>query len=854
MANGEDSLTLRVAEARSRDVGRGIVRIPMRLMRKVGIEPGDYVEINGNKRVAYAQAWPAYSDDEDKDIIRMDGFIRQNIDVSLDDLVKVRKANLRPAQRITVAPVGEEIKIDPDYLKKSYLVGKPVWRGAVFELPYYTGALKFMITQVVPAPAAYVSTETEVTMQEKPVQETNLPRVTWEDIGDLEEAKQKIRELVELPLKHPELFRHLGIEPPKGVLLIGPPGTGKTLLAKAVANEADAYFVSINGPEIVSKYYGESEARLREIFDEAKRNAPAIIFIDEIDSIAPKREEVTGEVEKRIVAQLLTLMDGLQERGQVVVIGATNRPDAVDPALRRPGRFDREIYIGMPDKRARLDILSIHTRGVPLCTPDDTKGCSGDNCPCKRGDEVDLDKIADMTHGYTGADIAALVKEAAMTRLRKFLNQNGKAIDLDRPIPTDMLNQIKVTMQDFMDAMKYIQPTVLREVIVEVPEVHWDDIGGYANVKQELRETVEWPIKYRVYFEELGVEPPKGILLFGPPGTGKTLLAKAVANESGANFIAVRGPEILSKWFGESEKAIREIFKKARMAAPCVVFFDEIDAIAPARGYRIDSGATDRIVNQILAEMDGIAPLRNVVVIAATNRPDILDPALLRPGRFDRIIYVPPPDRDAVLEILKVHTRRVKLSSDVNVQELAEAIRVLSAEKALTQLNIRVQEFKSKVSDAVESALSEIEGHSDVNRDEVAKLTEALNHVKAMLTGGDFKGNSGLRAMANIVKALADVFENAGGSQSQGNGLESLREFKLYVSLYTGADIAAIVREASMMALREAVTSTKMPSDVAVTMRHFQVAFQRVQPSLSVEVLRKYDEMSRMLSRVIRGL
>jgi transitional endoplasmic reticulum ATPase len=468
--------------------------------------------------------------------------------------------------------------------------------------------------------------------------------------------------------------------------------------------------------------------------------------------------------------------------------------------------------------------------------------------------DVDLRKLAEITYGYTGADIAALAREAAMKALRRALQQGIINPEDPNTFTDENLSRIKVTMQDFMDAMREIIPSALREIYIEVPKVRWSDVGGLEEAKQELREAVEWPLKYPNRFKVMGIKPPKGILLFGPPGTGKTLLAKAVANESGANFIAVRGPEILSKWFGESEKAIREIFKKARMAAPCVVFFDEIDAIAPARGYRIDSGATDRIVNQILAEMDGIAPLRNVVVIAATNRPDILDPALLRPGRFDRIIYVPPPDRDAVLEILKVHTRRVKLSSDVNVQELAEAIRVLSAEKALTQLNIRVQEFKSKVSDAVESALSEIEGHSDVNRDEVAKLTEALNHVKAMLTGGDFKGNSGLRAMANIVKALADVFENAGGSQSQGNGLESLREFKLYVSLYTGADIAAIVREASMMALREAVTSTKMPSDVAVTMRHFQVAFQRVQPSLSVEVLRKYDEMSRMLSRVIRGL
>ena len=742
-----DEVVLRVAEARSRDVGRGIVRIPTRYMRILGVEPGDYVEIIGNRKVAYAQVWPAYPEDEDKDIIRMDGILRQNAGVGIGDKVRVKRANLRPAQRVVIAPVGEPVRADPEYLKRAFLLGKPVWKGSIIEIPYYTGSIRFTVTQVTPGPAAYVGIDTEVIVREEPVREAELaiPRVTWEDIGDLEEAKQKIRELVELPLKHPEIFKHLGIEPPKGILLYGPPGCGKTLLAKAVANETNAYFIHINGPEIMSKYYGESEARLREIFEEAKKNAPAIIFIDEIDAIAPRRDEVTGEVEKRVVAQLLTLMDGLQERGQVIVIGATNRPEAVDPALRRPGRFDREIYIGMPDKRARKEILQVHTRNVPLCTKEDVeKGL------CRDEDIVDLDKLAEMTHGYTGADLAALVKEAAMIRLRRAIE--SKEIDIEQPeIPPEQLQKIKITMRDFLEALKYVQPTVLREVIIEVPEVRWDDIGGYEQVKQELREVVEWPLKYPKYFEELGVEPPKGILLFGPPGCGKTLIAKAVATESGANFIAVRGPEILSKWVGESERAIREIFRKARMAAPCVVFFDEIDAIAPARGRTHDtSGVTDRIVNQLLAEMDGIAPLKNVVVIAATNRPDILDPALLRPGRFDRLIYIPPPDEQARFEILKVHVKKIKAVSD-------------------------------KIKD------------------------------------GDYK---------------------------------YLRELAKRTEYYTGADLAALVREAAMLALRESVKEGKVkPVDV----EHFEEALKRVQPSLTPDLVRRYEEMARELRRVIMG-
>ncbi len=652
-------IRLRVAEARSRDVGRKIARLSRNAMSAIGIETGDFIEIEGPKGIAVAQVLPAHPGDE-KDIIRIDGFIRESIGVSVGDYVTVRKADVQPARKVVLAPT-EPIMFGRDFVEyvKQMLIRKPVSRGEVLTVPLFGMALKLVVVSTQPTQSVYVTPETEIVIREQPVAPERIeraraiPKVTWEDIGDLEEAKEKIREIVELPLKHPELFKHLGIEPPKGILLYGPPGTGKTLLAKALANEIGAYFIAINGPEIMSKYYGESEARLREIFKEAEENAPAIIFIDEIDAVAPRREEVTGEVEKRVVAQLLTLMDGLKERGKVIVIGATNRPDAVDPALRRPGRFDREIEIPPPDKRARKEILLVHTRNMPLA------------------EDVDLDKLAEMTHGYTGADIAALAKEAAMAALRRFIKE-GK-IDITKPIPPEKLRDLKVTMRDFLEAMRFIQPSLLREIYVEVPEVRWGDVGGLEDVKQQLREAVEWPLKHPEVFDKMGIRPPKGILLFGPPGTGKTLLAKAAATESGANFIAVRGPEILSKWVGESEKAIRQIFRRARQVAPAIIFFDEIDSIAPARGYRHDtSGVTDRIVNQLLAEMDGIVPLTNVVVIAATNRPDILDPALLRPGRFDRLIYVPPPDKEARLQIFRIHTRHMPLAEDVDLDKLAE--------------------------------------------------------------------------------------------------------------------------------------------------------------------------------------
>jgi transitional endoplasmic reticulum ATPase len=644
--------TLTVAEAHPKDVGRGIARLDPRVMEALGINTGDVVMIEGSK-VTAAIAWPSYSSDYGKNLIRIDGYTRRNAGVAIDDTVKVWKGVAKPAKKVVFAPTEPIQLLGGEQYLKRLLEGRPLVRGDRVTINVFGSLIDLVVTAINPvADAVIMSADTEIEISEKPVtEERKVPRVTYEDIGGLKDAIQRIREMVELPLRHPELFRHLGIDPPKGVLLYGPPGTGKTLLAKAVANESNAHFISISGPEIMSKYYGESEKRLREIFEEAEKNAPSIIFIDELDSIAPNRNEVTGEVERRVVAQLLALMDGLKGRGEVIVIGATNRPEAIDPALRRPGRFDREIEIGVPDREGRKEILLIHTRNMPLA------------------DDVDLDRLADITHGFVGADLAALVREAAMRALRRLM----KEVNLleSEKLPPEVLEKLKVTMDDFMEAFKDITPSALREVVVQVPNVRWDDIGGLDEVKEELKMAVEWPLKYTDLFEASGARQPKGILLFGPPGTGKTLLAKAVANESEANFISVKGPEIMSKWVGESEKAIRMIFKRARQAAPAIIFFDEIDSIAPIRGYSSDSGVTERVISQLLTEMDGLEELRKVVVIAATNRPDLIDPALLRPGRFDRLIYVPPPDLAARLQILKIHTRGKPLAPDVNLEELS---------------------------------------------------------------------------------------------------------------------------------------------------------------------------------------
>jgi len=766
MSDEDKGLTLKVAEANQSDVGRGLVRIDYSIMREFDLETGDIVEISSERqggRKTGALVIPGRREDRGKRIIRMDGLIRGNVGTSLGETVRVRAIKKREAKHITIAPAEERIRllVKSDIIRER-LQNHPISRGDLLVItgqirkippsggvpgkgmdefisrffgassPVSLGEIKVVVVNTDPDGIVTVGDGTEVhIIEEAPKDLRMLPRVTYEDIGGLAEEIKRVREMIELPMKHPELFERLGIDPPKGVLLHGPPGTGKTLLAKAVANESGVNFVSIAGPEIMSKFYGESEQRIREIFQQSEKDAPSIIFIDELDSIAAKREEVTGEVERRVVAQLLALMDGLKSRGKVIVIGATNRPNALDPALRRPGRFDREIEIGVPSRMGRYEVLLVHTRGMPLA------------------EDVDLEEYAAKTHGFVGADIAALTKEAAMHTLRKILPK----IDFDKPLTPEILSKLVVSKENFDEALKITEPSAMREVLLEIPNVKWEDVGGLEDVKQKLIESVDWPITHPEIFKRHGVRPPHGILLFGPPGTGKTLLAKAVATESQANFIAVRGPELLSKWVGESEKAVREVFRKAKQASPSIIFLDELDSIAPRRGaFSGGSHVTESVVNQILSLLDGLESLSDVVVLAASNRPDMIDPALLRPGRFDRLLLVPPPDEHSRIKILKIHTKSMKLSPNVDLPNIAqrlegyvgsdieaicrEAVMIALREDLKTQ-RIELRHFEDAMksvhpssSDKIMKEFKEIEkkflGRSEIGRKDILGLKDYL--------------------------------------------------------------------------------------------------------------------------------
>jgi len=677
----QNALSLKVLEAYTRDVGRGVARIDYDSMDTLSASTGDVIEIKGKRRTV-AKCLPLYPSDEGKGIIRIDGLGRNNSGIAIGDTISVRKIKAVAAEKVVVAPLEAIPPIDERYLADA-LESVPLIKGDNVMVPYFGGRLTFQVIGVTPAAdAVLVTQKTVFHIAEKGETLRGVPQVTYEDIGGISNEIKKVREMIELPLRHPEIFEKLGIEAPKGVLLYGPPGTGKTLLAKAVANESNAHFISISGPEIMSKFYGESEARLREIFKEAREKAPSIIFVDEIDSIAPKREEVTGEVERRVVSQMLSLMDGLEARGKVIVISATNRPNAIDPALRRPGRFDREIEIKVPDKKGRKDILAIHSRNMPL------------------SDDVDIEKISSVSHGYVGADLEYLCKEAAMKCLRRLL----PVLNLEEEkLPPETFDKLIVNHDDFQKALIEVTPSGMREVFIENPDVAWEDVGGLEEVKRELQEAVEWPMKYPGLYDKLGHRMPRGILLHGPSGTGKTLLAKAVATQSEANFVSVRGPELLSKWVGESERGIREIFKRARQSAPCVVFFDEIDSIAPIRGAGGETAVTERVVSQLLTELDGMENMHGVIVLAATNRADMIDPALLRPGRFDKIIQIPLPDKESRKSILKINAAKIPTIDDpndpkhINLEKLAEITEGLSgadtASIANTAVSLVIHEF-----------------------------------------------------------------------------------------------------------------------------------------------------------------
>jgi len=653
----DKGLTLKVKEALSKDVGRAIARIDPEDMKDLGLDVGDIIEING-KRKTPAKTMPCYAEDRGKKIIQIDGISRENASIGLDEKVKISRIASRPANKITLSPLTMSSPLQRDSDSKylgSLIEGLPVISGDKVRATFFgSRSCDFKVVDTIPDGVVLINAATLIRMETKGQGKAKQTKVSYEDIGGLGTQIQRIREMIELPLRYPQVFERLGIGAPKGVFLYGPPGTGKTLIARAVANETDAYFTHISGPEIMGKFYGESEARLRSVFEDAQSHAPAIIFIDEIDAIAPKREEMGGEkqVERRVVAQLLSLLDGLESRGHVIVIGATNIPNTIDPALRRPGRFDREISIPIPDKNGRLEILGIHTRGMPLA------------------EDVSCEKLAEITHGFVGADLEALAREAAMSALRKILPK----IDFEmQDIPYDTLMKLEVTMDNFLDAMKEVEPSAIREVFVEIPDVKWSDVGGLEDIKEEMKEAVEWPLKYSDVFKKAGTNPPKGILLYGVPGTGKTLLGKAIATESGVNFISVKGPSLVSKYVGESEKAIREVFKIAKQASPTILFFDEIDSVVPRRGSSsTDAHVTERVISQFLTEMDGIEELKGVVVLAATNRLDMVDPAILRSGRFDILFELPKPDEKTREEIFKIHTKNKPLAKEINLKEFAK--------------------------------------------------------------------------------------------------------------------------------------------------------------------------------------
>ena len=646
-----NEITLKVAEAVKKDVGRGLARIDPADIERLHATIGDVVEIVGKKRTV-AKVMPAFKEERGKGIIQIDGPTRGNAHVSLDEKVTVKKIPWHPADNVVLTPITTvNLERDSKYIG-NLLDGLPIIEGDRIRATLFGSRFTdFVVETTIPKGVVVINPTTLLKINEKKSGTAERLKFSYEDIGGLGHEIHRIREMIELPLKHPEVFERLGIDAPKGVLLYGPPGCGKTLIARAVANETDAHFITINGPEIIHKFYGESEARLREIFEDSKKHAPSIIFLDEIDAIAPKREHVVGDVEKRVVAQLLALMDGLDNRGHVIVIAATNIPGALDPALRRPGRFDREISIPIPDKNSRLTILEVHSRGMPL------------------SEDVNLDKLAEITHGFVGADLQALCREAAMLCLRKAIPE----MDLGASsIPYETMMNLKVSMEHFFEALKEIEPSALREVFVEIPNVRWEDVGGLDAVKQQIREAVEWPLKYPDMFKQAKINTPKGILLYGPPGTGKTLMAKAVANETKVNFISVKGPALISKYVGESERGIRDTFKKAKQAAPCIIFFDELDVITPRRGEGSDSHVTERVIGQFLTEMDGIEELKGVLVLAATNRMDQIDPALLRAGRFDYLIEIPIPDEETRLKIFQVHTKDKPLKKGLDLKRFAQ--------------------------------------------------------------------------------------------------------------------------------------------------------------------------------------